>query len=105
MVKARANYHDRKFHDRLEIGVGWQREGGVYGLHPLSEDRIREKFPDAVILPMMMLGYDDTADIDRFQRPHWPQMVRMLTGLTDEQLAQLGPVQIYDPHARAVIWE
>jgi hypothetical protein len=89
----------------LEIYVGWQQDGGVYGLEPLSKRAIQEAFPQAVIHPLIMIGHDRSADIDRFHRPHWEQMAQMLTGLTAEQIARLGGVRIYDPEAEKVIWE
>src|SRR5262245_34900671 len=89
----------------LEIDVGWQNNGGVYGLEPLSEAAIQEAFPEAIIHPMIMIGHDRSGDIDRFHRRHWPQLAQMLTGLTAEQIAQLGGVRLYDQEAEKTIWE
>ena len=89
----------------LEIAVGWQQDGGVYELQPWDEDRIREAFPDAVIIPGMLVGYDETEDFERFHRRYWQQIALMLTGLTPEQIARLGGIRIWDPTAKKVLWE
>src|SRR5690242_12995194 len=86
------------------IDVGWQNDGGVYMLNWRGEDLIREKYPDAVINPGILLGYDETEDYNRFHRPHWESLAQIITGLTPEQIAALGGVTIYDPVAKKVIW-
>jgi hypothetical protein len=86
------------------IDVGWQYNGGVYGLDVISEDIVREKFPEALINPSIRLGYDETEDYNRFHRPYWETLAQILTGLTPEQIASLGGVTIYDPENERVIW-
>jgi hypothetical protein len=44
----------------IVIDVGWQNDGGVYMLDPLSEDLIHEKYPDAIINPGILLGTGHT---------------------------------------------
>ncbi len=89
----------------LEIAVGWQGNGGVYMLQPWDKQRVQETYPEAVIIPAMMVGYDRTEDFTRFHRPHWQQITLMLTGLTPEQIARLGGVRLWDPEAKKVLWE
>jgi hypothetical protein len=88
----------------IVIEVGWQYDGGVYGLDPLSEDRIREKYPDALINPGILFGYDETEDYNRFHRPYWETLAQIITGLTPEEMATLGEVTIYDMDNGKVIW-
>jgi hypothetical protein len=88
----------------IVIEVGWQQDGGVYMLSWRSKDLIREKYPDAVINPGTLLGYDKTEDYNRFHRPHWPALAQIMTGLTPEQISALGGVSIYDPLKEKVIW-
>jgi hypothetical protein len=89
----------------LEIDVTWQHDGGVYALAPLSEEAIREAFPEAVLPRMIMIGHERDWDIDRLHRPHWQQLTLMLTGLRPEQIAQLGGVRLYDQDAEKTLWE
>lgn len=89
----------------LRIVVGWQGDGGVYRLDLASERRIREAYPDALVISDgMLLGYDKKRDYNRYHRPYWEQIARMLTGLNDEQIANLGGVKMYDTIARKEIW-
>jgi hypothetical protein len=89
----------------LRIIVGWQGDGGVYQLDLASEKRIKAVYPEApVISDGMLLGYDKKRDYNRYHRPHWQPIARMLTGLNDEQIARLGGIQIYDPVAARAIW-
>ena len=89
----------------LEIAVGWQGSGGVYQLQPWDEDRVREAFPEAVLIPTMLVGYDQTRDYERFHRPYWEQIARMLTGLTPEQIAHFGGIRFWDAETEKVLWE
>jgi hypothetical protein len=89
----------------LEIAVGWQGDGGVYEIQPWDEDRIREAFPEAIIIPGMLVGYDKSEDYERFHGRYWQQIALMLTGLTPEQIARLGGIRIWDPEAEKVLWE
>ncbi|HKI37594.1 MAG TPA: hypothetical protein VKA46_37405 [Gemmataceae bacterium] len=88
----------------LVIEVGWQYDGGVYMLSWRSKELIREKYPDAVINPGILLGYDKTEDYNRFHRPYWETLAQIITGLTPEQIAALGGISIYDPRNEKVIW-
>jgi len=106
MVKAaKKNWAPKNEPDRgIVIVVGWENNGGFYKLNPISEDLIREHYPDALINPGILLGYDKTEDYNRFHRPFWETLAQMISGLTAEQIAALGGVAIYDPDNEKVIW-
>jgi hypothetical protein len=87
------------------LEVGRQGDGAVYGIDAFSQDRIRENYPDAQMLPDVVLGLHRDADCDRLHRRYWPQVAMMLTGLTAEELAALGGVRLWDPEAGKIIWE
>jgi len=70
MTKARSRRRIRT--GPLEVATGWQNEGGVYQLQPWDVDRVHEAFPEAIILPTMLVGYDQTEDYNRFHRRYWP---------------------------------
>jgi hypothetical protein len=89
----------------LLVVLGIQHDGGVYGLDFRSHDRIKQAFPEAAPLPMIMLGRDCAADFDRIHPPLWERMVLLLTGLTREQIAELGGVTIYDADNERIVWE
>jgi hypothetical protein len=91
--------------DPLVIIVGIQHDGAAYDLHPRSEKRIAERFPDANSLSAVFLGHRRKAEFPDKHRPNWLRVAVLLTGLTEEQLAQLGGVVIYSPEREEVLWE
>jgi hypothetical protein len=94
-----------KVGEAIYIRVGWQGDGGVYRLDPLSEDRLREAYPDALVIEDgLLLGYDKKRDYNRYHRPYWEQIAKMLTALNEEQIANLGGIRIYDTTTDKEIW-
>lgn len=95
----------KKLADPLVIYVGRQTDGCVYQLPPSSRTRIENKFPHAHVAPSLFIGWKTETDIKRATSSHWRQIVIILTGLTDDQVAQLGGVRICDPLDESVVWE
>ena len=91
--------------DALLIGLGIQHDGAVYSIHPLGMLRMKERYPDVVPLEDIMLGHTRAADFEKLNPLRWEPMVLMLTGLTPEQLADLGGVRIYNTEDGGVVWE
>jgi hypothetical protein len=89
----------------LEIAVGWQGNGGTYQLQPWDRRRIREAFPEAVMIPSIFIQYDEKEGYERFHRPYWQQFALMLTGLTAEQIARFGGIRLWDAETEKVLWE
>jgi hypothetical protein len=89
----------------LLVRVGLNAGGSTYALDPLSEDRVREAFPEAHGLPMVFFGYNTPGEFDTLHRPLWPQAAQLLTGLTMEQIGQLGGLKFSDAKTEATIWE
>jgi hypothetical protein len=91
--------------DMLEIETGWQGDEVVYGLDGRAQRLIRERFPHANILRGVVIESEQEMDALGDNRSRWPEIAKLLTGLTAEQLAQLGGVRIIDPWPRKVLWE
>jgi hypothetical protein len=91
--------------DPLVISVGIQHDGAAYELHPRSQRRIEEKFPGLKLLPVVFLGHRRASEFDTLQPPRWKQMALLLTGLTEEQIAEMGGVVLYSPEREQVLWE
>ncbi len=89
----------------LTIRLGREILGAVYQLDPLDEDRVKEAFPDARGLPILMLGYDGKEEFEKRHRPYWPLVVTLLTGLSLEQVNELGGVRFYEPQTKNVYLE
>jgi hypothetical protein len=89
--------------ERIDIAVGRQADGGAYELDPLSRKLIERRFPGLEPPRQVFLAYPKREDFKRVHGPLWRHVALMLTGLTDEQLEELGGFRIYDPlHSRFV---
>jgi hypothetical protein len=94
-----------KLEEPLLIRVNLAVNGSIYELDPLSKRRIEKEFPEAQGLPSVFFGY---ASKDEFESRHgrlWELAGTLLTGLTLEQIGQLGGMRIYYPREKKVIWE
>jgi hypothetical protein len=84
----------------LDLELGRQSTGLTFGLHPISRRMIRKRFPDSCRLEDVFLSTDP-------QYPFRPvgaelagiaaQVLPLLTGLTEEQLALFGGFRLIDP--------
>jgi hypothetical protein len=91
--------------DAVLITVGIQQDGATYALSPTTEQRIREAYPKLHRLPAVFLGYHKDSDFDWLHPPRWKEMALLLTGLSEDQIAQLGGVRLYSPEREEVLWE
>src|SRR5262249_5811273 len=90
----------------LDVYVNQEgREMLAYGLHPFSETLVREQFPNTPLLSSVLIGTDDTKDFEKNQTTAQDRVVQLLTGLTAEQLEELGGYRIYDPVRQLVVRE
>ncbi len=75
------------------IHFGVQREGFTFRLHPLSLLQLEELFPDRNRLMSVYIGYDrsqNRPDIHHLEESVWDHVSNLLTGLSKEELNQLG---------------
>jgi hypothetical protein len=104
----------REFHTRhlsrgplgpVVVEVGFQG-GCSFGLDWLSHDLIRKRFPHAQMVPGVYIEREGKAD---FEADHlesiWKHVTLLLTGLTEEELAELGGYRVYDPVNGVVLRE
>jgi hypothetical protein len=83
----------------IVIHIGRQTDGCAYDLNPLSEREVKKRFPDAHGVPIVFVGYGKEADFEVAHGPLWMQIAMMLTGLTAEQIEEMGGISLYDPAA------
>jgi len=83
----------------LIFNIGRQPDGCVYQLNPKSRVEIKKRFPTARAVPSVFVGYDREADFEALHGPMWRQIATMLTGLTWEQIEEMGGMSLYDPMA------
>ena len=89
----------------LLVRVGLAAGGSVYALDPLSEDRVREAFPEARGLPKVFFGYNSPEEFEALHRPLWPLAGTLLTGLTLEQIGQLGGLRFHEARTDTLLGE
>jgi hypothetical protein len=89
----------------IEILVGRQSDGCTYSLHPTSRKLIRRRFQSARLVPSLFIAADTRADFEAAQGPVWDQIAMILTGLSKQQMDELGGVRVYDPVNKRVLPE
>ncbi len=87
----------------LQIDIGRQSDGCVYMLHPLTRRALEQRFPGVHRIPDVFVGYDTKADFEAMHGPLWKQIATILTGLTWEQIEEMGGVTLYDPRASELL--
>jgi hypothetical protein len=80
----------------LEIYVIRRSDGYSYSLTPISGKLIATRYPEANIIPNMLIAARNTLDFENTQGPIWEHVARILTGLSRPQIKQLGGYRIID---------
>jgi len=74
------------------------RDGETYALEPRALKRLRETFGSSVhARPRVFLAHETRADHEHVQGTVAPQIVMLLTGLSEDRLGPLGGVIFRDP--------
>ncbi|MFO7565122.1 MAG: hypothetical protein R6X02_20920 [Enhygromyxa sp.] len=73
------------------------RDGQTFALEPLSLDRLRQSFGDAVrVHPRVFIAHETAAGYDQLDVDLINQIVQLLTGVSEAKLASLGGVSVRD---------
>jgi hypothetical protein len=75
------------------------RDGATYALSAESARRIREVFPGVHIPPRIFVAHETRQDYGTILGSMRGQIVLLLTGLSEAQLARLGQVRFQDPES------
>ena len=89
----------------LTIEVGYQGDGNAYRLNSASQLRVLERFPQAPLAESLFIGTFRPQDLARTDGSRWREIGKLLTGLTDEQIDQLGGLLILDPVHGRRLWQ
>lgn len=74
------------------------RDGATYSLNRRAQQRLRERFGDAVhIPPVVFIGHASEADYQTIHESVRRQVIQLLTGLSESRLAELGEIHFQDP--------
>ncbi len=74
-----------------------QSHGFTFTLHPHSRSAIRRRFPDSHQASSLVIDYGTHTDFEQAYGPIWDHVAMALSGLSLEQLNQLGGYRVYDP--------
>jgi hypothetical protein len=86
----------------LEVVVNRQGDGYTYGMRPTTYSLIRKRFPKSKPVTNVFIATNTSGDIEANQGSIFDQVVKILTGLTDEQIEEFGGSTIYDPTGRVL---
>lgn len=87
------------------IQMRHQSLGQTFDLHPHSSSAIRRRFPQARQASNLSIEYGRDLNIEETYGPIWDYIAIMLSGLSHEQLADLGGYQIVDLKTDSVVHE
>lgn len=84
--------------DPIVIYRSVNRDGETYALEPHSLERLREAFGHAVhVRPRVFVAHETRADYEHVAAAIAPQIVVLLTGLSEQRLEPMGGVIFRDP--------
>lgn len=85
-------------HEPIVIFRSVSGNGQTFALDPSSKARVREFFGHRVHLhPRVSIAHETAADYESMRGDLVPQIIQLLTGVSREQLEQLGEVIFRDP--------
>jgi hypothetical protein len=87
----------------VDIYVGRRSDGCAYGLSPYSLALIHKRFPEARPVRALSIQTEMQPDLRASQGHLWDQVARIVTGLTDEQLTELGGYRLYEPRRKEFV--
>ena len=74
------------------------REGETYALEPRSLERLRRELGGRLRShPRIFIAHETAADFEHVHGAIVPQIIQLLTGLSEDELNQLGGVSFQDP--------
>jgi len=80
--------------------------GATYALDWRDRERLKKRFGEAVHLPPRVFiahEHETEADEKSIREPLRCQIAQLLTGLSEERLMELGPIQFRDPVTERLI--
>lgn len=89
--------------NQLLINVGKQFEGYTFRLQPKSRLWLGKQFPDAPRVSTVFISADTKQDVTHVHDQILSQVFTLLTGLSKEELKNLGGLAIFDPQTNQEI--
>lgn len=89
---------------KIIINFGSQMEGHTFRLYPLTQRWIQEKFPDRERVASVFIGFDRRQDIQLTPESVWVHVAILLTGLSLEEINQLGGFSVVNPVTKQEVY-
>lgn len=83
--------------NRIIIDVGQQLDGYTFRLHPKSEAELQKRFPGRRLPASIFTLYEAHSEFETMHGSVLPHVAMVLTGLSEDQLEELGGVVFVDP--------
>jgi hypothetical protein len=90
----------------IEVAVADQGNGAVFQLTPRTRQMLEARLPGWARGPRgVFLEAERRWDFSLMRDPMWAQVVMLLTGLTEQQIQELGGFTFVDPVDHGVVFE
>jgi hypothetical protein len=89
----------------IVIEVGKQTNGATFRLSPRTEAVLASQTSDWSPASSIFVSFDTQWDFDRLHGPMWTQIAMLLTGLSEEQIQNLGGFIFMSPTDKEVVFE
>ena len=90
---------------RTLIGrVGPQHGGYTFRLDPLDMRWIQKYAPERQRVSSVFIGFDQKSDLSQIHEAIWQQVFTLLTGLTMDEINELGGIAIENPLTRQEVY-
>jgi len=89
----------------LEILVSRRSDGCTYSLSPTTHKLVLKSFPQTSLVPNVFLSTYTRFDFETTHGAIWDHVAIILTGLSEQQIEQLGGYRVIDPVASQVFGE
>jgi hypothetical protein len=87
------------------VDVGRQMDGATFRLSPRTQAQLAARKLGNPLASSLFVTFATKEAFERIHGPMLTQIVKMLTGLTEEQIADLGGFRFVDPADREVLFE
>ena len=77
-------------------------DGTIYRLTPASQERITNRFPDTRMAGETFFSTQTQNDYERDHGPVWDQVMILLSGLSMDQVQELGGYRVYQAVGRTL---
>ena len=88
---------------QVVVHVNAQRDGYVFGLNPKSEHWLKESYPERLRVPLLFIGLDRMQTNPSIHPTIMEQVMKLLTGLSMEELNQVASYMFYNPRTQQKI--